>query len=395
MEKKLLSIVVPVYNSKEYLEKCIDSILAQKYQPIEIVLVDDGSTDGSGEICDEYAKQFKNIVAFHQENGGQTRARKAGITCARGEYIGFVDADDWIEPDMYEVLMHEILREEADVITSAYIHETQNEKIIIRDSFEEGCYSQREIKEKILPQVMYSYETLSQGITGSLCNKVFRADIIKLAILEVNPELVLGEDAVLVYTIIPTVQKMIVTHYVGYHYVQHDNSAIHTYLIDDFEKCKTLHNSLAEIVKTTEEIGKQQLVYVTGPFLKRTLAALYNIEMNVVCCIPPYEIIPKGSKLIVYGAGVVGKSFVQALKMGEYAEIVGWVDKNYQQQDRVLQIENPLSIAEKDYDYILVAVLQEELAIEIKQQLIRAGIEENKILWKKVKMQQSFDYKCI
>ena len=92
----LISIVVHVYNVAEYLHECIDSIINQTYKNIEIILVDDGSTDNSGEICDEYAKKDNRIIVVHQENKGPNSARKKGIIIAKGNYIGFVDGDDWI-----------------------------------------------------------------------------------------------------------------------------------------------------------------------------------------------------------------------------------------------------------------------------------------------------------
>ncbi|MBR6909457.1 MAG: glycosyltransferase family 2 protein, partial [Lachnospiraceae bacterium] len=110
----MINVIIPVYNiQKEYLKRCIDSVLAQTYKDIEIILVDDGSSDGSGDVCDEYASLNANVKAFHKENGGSSSARNIGIKEASGEYIGFVDSDDYIEPDMYEVLYEAIVRNNA------------------------------------------------------------------------------------------------------------------------------------------------------------------------------------------------------------------------------------------------------------------------------------------
>ncbi len=101
----MVSVVIPVYNKAPYMRKCLDSVLAQNYKDLEILLVDDGSTDGSSEICDEYRGKDERVQVFHLENGGSSRARNYGISKATGAYVGFVDADDWIEPDMYEILV--------------------------------------------------------------------------------------------------------------------------------------------------------------------------------------------------------------------------------------------------------------------------------------------------
>ena len=101
----LISVIVPVYNVEKYLCKCIDSIINQTYENIEIILVDDGSTDSSGEICDRYSMQHNNITAYHKTNGGLSSARNYGIEKAKGEYLGFIDSDDYIENNMYETLL--------------------------------------------------------------------------------------------------------------------------------------------------------------------------------------------------------------------------------------------------------------------------------------------------
>ena len=111
----LISIVVPVYNVKAFLAKCLDSIVKQTYMNLEIIVVDDGSTDGSEEICDSYAERDGRISVIHKENGGLASARNAGIDLAHGEYIGFVDSDDFIEPFMYEKLLKALLKHSCEI----------------------------------------------------------------------------------------------------------------------------------------------------------------------------------------------------------------------------------------------------------------------------------------
>lgn len=106
MEKGLISIIVPIYNTKEYLIRCVKSLQNQTYHHLEIILVDDGSTDGSGEICDKLASEDERIQVIHKENGGSSSARNLGIAQAGGEYIGFVDSDDYVDADMYEKLYY-------------------------------------------------------------------------------------------------------------------------------------------------------------------------------------------------------------------------------------------------------------------------------------------------
>ena len=114
-DKKLISVIIPVYNSKNYLENSIQSILAQTYQYLEIIIVDDGSTDGSGEVCDLLAETDDRIVVVHKDNGGQSDARNCGLDIANGEYIAFVDSDDSIDPRMYEILLENMIANEAHI----------------------------------------------------------------------------------------------------------------------------------------------------------------------------------------------------------------------------------------------------------------------------------------
>ena len=111
-----LSVIVPVYNTEKYLRECIDSILAQTFTDFELILVDDGSTDGSGIICDEYADKDPRVQVIHQQNGGATVARRSGVRIARGEYVTFVDSDDWIDSDFYAPMIEKIKETGADVL---------------------------------------------------------------------------------------------------------------------------------------------------------------------------------------------------------------------------------------------------------------------------------------
>lgn len=130
----LISIIIPVFNVESYLRKCLDSIVNQTYRNLEILIVDDGSSDKSGIICDEYKEKDERIRVFHTENRGLSVARNTGLDYALGQYIGFVDSDDWIEPDMYEVLMNRALETGADIVECGifleYIDRTEEDKRI-------------------------------------------------------------------------------------------------------------------------------------------------------------------------------------------------------------------------------------------------------------------------
>lgn len=120
MKEPLISVIVTAYNIEAYLPRCMDSLLAQTWQNLEIILVDDGSVDETPEICDAYARKSEKVQVIHQENGGPSLARNAGLAIAKGAYIGYVDGDDWVEPDMYEGMLKACLETEADIAICSY-----------------------------------------------------------------------------------------------------------------------------------------------------------------------------------------------------------------------------------------------------------------------------------
>ena len=123
MENEVISIIVPVYNMEQYLERCVRSILCQTYEKLEIILVDDGSTDASPKMCDAFAERDERIKVVHKNNGGLSDARNAGLLAASGAYIGYVDSDDWIEPDMYEKMYRACVENDAQVCICRYFSE--------------------------------------------------------------------------------------------------------------------------------------------------------------------------------------------------------------------------------------------------------------------------------
>ncbi len=153
-----LSVIVPVYNVEKYLEECVDSLLNQTLQDLEIFLVDDGSTDRSGEIAERCARDCPDRVrALHLDNGGQGRARNAALPIAKGDYVGFVDSDDWVRPDMYERMLDRAEKTGADVVVCDFL-----------ERYADG-------REQILPSCFQDHPL---SAAGSSCNKIFRRSLV-------------------------------------------------------------------------------------------------------------------------------------------------------------------------------------------------------------------------
>ncbi len=184
---ELVSIIVPVYNCEQYLNRCIDSILDQSYIGIEVLLLDDGSVDNSGEICDEYAKKDKRVRVFHKENTGVSDTRNYGIIEASGEYIQFVDSDDWIEKTMTEDLVNNMKSCDSDMVVCGYVRITKymHRKDKIWDK--QGIYSNQDYMKNILNDPTGYYY-------GVIWNKLYKSSIIKNNHLHFLEKLNLGED---------------------------------------------------------------------------------------------------------------------------------------------------------------------------------------------------------
>lgn len=181
-ETPLISIIVPVYQVKEYVGECIESLLTQTYTNLEILLVDDGSTDGSGAICDQYAGRDDRVRVVHQENQGPSVARNAGLDCAKGEYIAFVDSDDVVLSDFIETLFGLVRKYQADIAACAYVKCQTNEVERIRSAAESSNCAESEDKDQ--QEICMSSEQMLRQWHGRYkkwetvaWNKLYRKDV--------------------------------------------------------------------------------------------------------------------------------------------------------------------------------------------------------------------------
>ena len=196
----LLSIIVPVYNVEAYLCKCLDSILAQDFSDYEVILVDDGSTDSSGTICDKYVSENPVFRCIHKPNGGHTSARKKGYEISRGQYVTFVDSDDWIAPDMYRKMCQAIYDTDADIVVCNYTAVMPDKESVVRALFAPGYYDKPRLEKEVYPYIIYSGSFFRFGVVPSLCNKLFRRELLHSHLFHVPNDIVIGEDALATYS---------------------------------------------------------------------------------------------------------------------------------------------------------------------------------------------------
>ena len=207
-----ITIIVPVYKVQPYLSKCLDSIIHQTYDNLEIILVDDGSPDECPSICDRYSKRDRRIKVIHKENGGLSSARNAGLQIATGKYISFVDSDDWLEHDMYSVLFYNLVSADADVSVCAHISEYGTEDLTNPNqskSFSTICYTDTgEIYKHLLPNSQPS-------LLFMVWNKLFKREVIGDVLFQVGQ---IYEDMYFDREVFKKCKKVIYSTYKGYHY---------------------------------------------------------------------------------------------------------------------------------------------------------------------------------
>lgn len=261
---ELISIIVPVYNVEQYLEKCVSSIINQTYKNLEIILVDDGATDNSGKICDELAKLDNRIKVYHKENGGLSDARNYGVEKATGEYIGFVDSDDYIDPEMYEKLYEAIKKEDVDVAECSL-------KVIYPGKIElftdEKYY-------KVLGKMEYLEEYLTiKKVFGSVWTKLIKSDVAKKLVF---PKGKLYEDTYYAYDLINIVNSFVLIDNPLYNYLMRENSITNS----------KFNPRIFDLIEIVEKFYK--MTYKNYPSLKeaadcRKMYAYFSVLNSIVC----------------------------------------------------------------------------------------------------------------
>lgn len=382
-----LSVVVAVYNTEQYLRKCLTSIVEQNYQVDELILVDDGSTDSSGKICDEFLEKYDYIKVIHQQNKGQTAAQKAGMKQAGGYYISFIDSDDWVEKNYFEILMSKMLSVRADaVITDSFLLDYEKSSKIWETSLRPGLYSKEQIKEAIVPSFVHNEIAAKDTILPFIPGKIFIKDTLLKMSLSIDDKIKLGQDGATVFPYILKCSLIVVVTCLGYHYVQREGSVSQAPKYNYFEELKCLQDYLSESCKADNLAGKEknQVNIYIRDLLIIAVRGIYNLEMGRILCVPPYEMIDKGGRLVIYGAGNAGRSFVKQILHSKYAAVAGWIDQNCRDKVYGIQVEEPQAVRTMNYDQILIAITEEHLAQTVRDNLIKMDVSDDKIIWKPI-----------
>lgn len=213
----LISVIIPVYKVEQYINRCVDSVINQTFKNLEIILVDDGSIDNSGKICDEYAKKDKRIIVIHKKNGGLSSARNAGINIAHGKFLSFIDGDDYVDKRFIEILYKNIKENDADVSIVNYYQFSNTSEVFETQEKEKVClFSQDEFFENMYDEPVYSVVAW---------NKLYKKEIfddIKYPVGKIN------EDEAVLHYIVGKCSKIVTSNLELYYYFQRTNSIMHS-----------------------------------------------------------------------------------------------------------------------------------------------------------------------
>lgn len=407
-----ISIIVPIYNVEKYLRECLESVKKQTLREFECICVNDGSTDNSLEIAEEFAREDVRFTVYSKENGGLSSARNFGIQKAQGEYIYLLDSDDYIELTAMDTLYGSAKKDNLDILF--FEGKTFYEEENLKEQY--SYYDTAYLRKNVYDGIYTGKEVLVQLITAgdyivSACLQMVRREYL----LENNIwfcEGVLYEDNIFTIHNLYKAQRVgcihsqlfnrrmragsIVTTKVSFHqmysmyrcYMEQLKLLLDTQdpkLQDAFSA--NLDNFYRRIMKLYDELMKRKLTDEEKQQLNSLSwyerSTLYHLGVHFPgTYIFPYKEIEKAQRLVLYGAGKVGQNFFQQLTETEYCKEIFWVDKSYEiHQEQGRPVHAPEEIDMTKQDVLLIAVAGKSLAASIKEELIGQGIEEDKIKW--------------
>ncbi len=368
-----LSVVVPVYNIASYIDRCVESIVRQSYRNLEIILVDDGSSDGSGEKCDLWAQRDARVFALHRQNGGLVSARQAGVEAATGEYLAYVDGDDWID-EMYAEMLDLAVSCDADIVTLGLVRNYAGHTIIHPENVAAGIYRGKKLEEEFWPRMIDSGQFFRSRVNGHITTKIYKTTLIKKFQMRLPADITIGEDAAVVYPCFLAADCVAVLDRNSYHYVMRAGSVMDSRGGEE-KSLKAIEDILNEAAERYEE---------KVPNIKRQFEWL----MTYICLLTApekvlgsdkdgvnlYKGLKKTDRIVLYGAGRFGKALYRYMEDNKVCEILAWTDKA-----RVKGIVPVEEAMRQSYDKVVIAVLLADVSEEIKAELLRRGIESEKI----------------
>ncbi len=254
-ERCKISVIVSVYNKEPYLKRSIESLLAQTYRNLEILLIDDGSQDRSGDICDALAKQDSRIRVFHKENGGVYSAWTRGVRESVGEYLNFMDSDDWVDPEMLEEMAKHLLGGRKEIVACDYVIERSGgRQQFVWQKLLPGEYEGERLRREIAPALLGEEERL---VSFSKCMKLISRELICGNITFCDPRVGMGDDTLIIVPALLDCERLVILdHKAYYHYLYLESSLVHHYDRNLYENMRWLRAAVERIVR--EKYGPEE-----------------------------------------------------------------------------------------------------------------------------------------
>jgi len=381
-DDRLISIIVPAYNVEKFLPTCIDSIIAQTFANFELILVNDGSTDSSAEICDFYAKKDFRIKVIHQKNKGLVNARKSGLSIATSKYVLYIDGDDYVESNFCEKLINETINFDADIVIGGYIRNYRGRMLTVKNILSAGRYENDEL-EKIWGKMIFTGDFFSHGISTYSWGKLFKRELLMPIQMSIPSSITIGEDAACVYPYLSICKRIVITDSSNYHYVQHQSSMLkHTsdinteilkitilfeYLLNFFKK----HQSFNTYLKQLKPYLLSQLLIRTGGIIK-DLNGDFNLIGNKINI---------NQRIAIYNSGTFGQKIYHRLLNDKFNNII-WIDDDADlcKQDQ-LPVYYPNELMIFKIDKIFIASLNPLYIQNITQKLVDIGFSNDIIYY--------------
>ena len=379
IEDQLVTIIIPIYGVELYLTQCIESVLSQTYQNLQIILVNDGSKDKCGEICDYYAKKDTKIQIIHKQNEGLVNARKSGLLIAQGEFVTFVDGDDWVGENFIYNLIQPSLKYEIDFTIAGFIREFYGKEDKILPKLPTGYYSSESLIKIIFPNAIYNGIFFQHGISTYVWNKLFRISKLKQFLTLIDKNIVMGEDAALTYPYLFNCNSIYITDAADYYYRQRPNSIVKSVpnLKLEYSQLSILFKHLKKNLSNNLniEIQNQLKIYFFSQILIRS-GGVINSDITTI----PFPRIHNAKNLVIFSSGSFGQHLISSLRKLNHYNIISWLDEDHiESQIFGLEVNSIDHILNISFDLVVIASIDENYTNNAVNRLINLGISRNKI----------------
>lgn len=377
----LLTVIVPLYNNEKYIRQCLDSICNQSYRDISIIVVDDGSTDGSGLIADEIAENDDRIRVIHQENKGLAEARFCGLRKCLTEYSTFVDSDDFILNNSYEYAV-EFMEKNIDMIhfeISRYYDDTRAKRE--EHVLPAGYYDNSRIQDEVFHRLIWDFNSNCRGLEPSQCVRITKTELLRSRYEEFTDRVHYGEDSLITYPLYLKIKSLEIVPYSYYMHRQYMTGRPYICADGFFKEVYDLYNQLVKAFKSCFDMSydfKKQIdhLYMYLVQEKKDYTDQFSLKDRFLF---PFDKTVYGKNILLYGAGVMGHVYYNQLNKIDYCKDLLWVDRNYDFfNDK--RIKNVDEIKKFDADYVVIAIENKTIHNEVVSFLIESGIDRGIIV---------------